>query len=260
MRQGSHYLETVLSVRHWTDRLFSFSTTRPDSLRFENGQFIMLGLPGTDERPLMRAYSFASANYEDELEFLSIKVPQGQLTSRLQRVRPGDELLIGDKPVGSLILQNLLPGGSRLYLLSTGTGLAPFLSLVKDPDIYERFQRVILVHGVRERDDLVYSDLLGDELRHNELVGKAVSRQFIYYPTVTREPFSVRGRITELIESGRMFRDIGVPPFCVDSDRVMLCGNMPMIDDMRGLLARYGLREGCKRNAGHFLVERAYVE
>jgi ferredoxin--NADP+ reductase len=259
MRNGNHYRETVLSVRHWTDRVFSFSTTRPDSLRFENGQFIMLGLPGAEERPLMRAYSFASANYEDALEFLSIKMPQGKLTSRLQRIRPGDELLLSDKPVGSLILPNLLPG-KRIYLLGTGTGLAPFLSIAKDPELYERFEQVILVHGVRHRADLVYGDLFTRELPEHELLGEAVRRQLIYYPTVTREPFPQQGRITTLIESGQLFRDLGVPPMDPAVDRVMLCGSMAMLNDMRRVLGGLGLHEGCTREAGHFLVERAYVE
>lgn len=259
MRTGNLYREKVLSVHHWTDRLFSFPTTRSPSLRFENGQFVMIGLPTGEERPLMRAYSFASANYEDALEFLSIKMPQGKLTSKLQRIQPGDEVLIGDKPVGSLILANLLPG-KRIYLLGTGTGLAPFLSLAKDPELYERYERVILVHGVRQRSELVYGDLFTKELPESELLGELVRGKLTYYPTVTREPFPVQGRITSLIESGQLFRDLGLPPLDPAEDRAMLCGSMAMLNDMRALLARFGLQEGCTREAGHFLVERSFVE
>jgi ferredoxin--NADP+ reductase len=259
MRTGNLYHEKVLSVRHWTERLFSFATTRSPSLRFENGQFVMVGLPAIDDRPLMRAYSLASANYEEELEFLSIKMPQGKLTSRLQRIRPGDEILIGDKPVGNLILANLQPG-KHIYLFGTGTGLAPFLGLVKDPELYQRYEKVTLIHGVRQRAELVYNELFTRELPQSELLGDVVRSKLTYYPTVTREPFPVQGRITTLIESGRLFSDLGLPPFEPTADRMMLCGSMAMISDMRTLLGSFGLTEGCPRKAGQYLVERSYVE
>lgn len=259
MNTGNHHCETVLDVRHWTDRLFSFSTTRPSSLRFENGQFVMIGLPGEEPNPLMRAYSFASANYEESLEFLSIKMLQGKLTSRLQRIQPGDRLLIGSKPVGSLILQNLLPG-KRIYLFGTGTGLAPFLSIVKDPELYQRFEQIVLVHGVRQRADLAYGEALVEELPRHELLGEEVSRKLVYYPTVTREPFRVNGRITELIETGQLFRDLELPLLDPATDRAMLCGSMAMLTDMRRLLDARGFHSGCNRETGHYLVERAYVE
>src|SRR3954464_8866907 len=179
--------ETVLSVRHWNDSLFSFRTTRDRGLRFKNGHFLMIGLP-VEGRPLMRAYSIASANYEDHLEFYSIKVPNGPLTSRLQHLQPNDELLIGRKPVGTLVLRDLKPG-KTLYMFATGTGLAPFMSLIRDPETYERFEKVVLVHGVRMVSELAYADYIRDELPNHELLGEEIAEKLIYYPTVTREPY-----------------------------------------------------------------------
>src|SRR6201994_1306655 len=201
--------ERVLSVHHWTDRLFTFTTTRDPALRFSNGHFTMIGLR-VNEKPLLRAYSIASANYEDHLEFLSIKVEEGPLTSRLQHIQPGDSIIVGKKPTGTLVIDCLLPG-KRLYMFCTGTGLAPFMSLVRDPDTYEKFSEVILVHGVRQVDELAYHDLLVEHLPEHEILGEMVSKQLRYYPTVTREQFVNMGRITELIRSGKMAEDLVLP-------------------------------------------------
>lgn len=250
--------ETVLSVHHWTDRLFTFTTTRDPALRFSNGHFTMIGLK-VDAKPLLRAYSIVSANYEDHLEFLSIKVPDGPLTSRLQHVKPGERIIVGRKPTGTLVIDYLLPG-KRLFLLATGTGLAPFMSIVRDPDTYERFEQVILVHGVRRKDELAYHDLLTEHLPRHELLGETVARQLRYYPTVTRESYRNNGRITELIESGRLFADLGVPALDAAQDRVMICGSPPMLRDLKQLLEARGFAEGNTSTPGAFVVERAFAE
>lgn len=251
--------ETILDVHHWNDTLFSFRSTRDRSLRFDNGQFLLIGLK-VDGRPVMRAYSVASANHEDYLEFLSIKVPQGQLTSRLQHLAPGDELIVSRKPVGTLVLHDLL-AGKHLYLLSTGTGLAPFMSVIHDPETYERFDKVVLVHGVRRVSDLAYSDYLRKELPNHEYLGEMVREQLIYYPTVTREPFPTRGRITQLIEGGQMAADLGLPELSPEQDRVMLCGSPAMLSDLGTLLEQRGF-QGSPRTgvAGDYVIERAFVE
>ncbi len=250
--------ERVLSVRHWTDTQFTFTTTRDAGFRFANGQFVMVGL-ALPERPLLRAYSIASANHEEHLEFLSIKVPDGPLTSHLQHIRAGDEVLISRKPTGTLLLDDLNPG-RRLYLLSTGTGAAPFLSLIKDPDVYERFERVIFVHGVRlQRESSVVQHQV-QALRSHEFLGDAVTRQLLYYPTVTREPHVNRGRLTELIESGRLFADLGLPRLDVASDRVMVCGSPAMLGDARHLLDARGFRISPNvGQPGDYVIERAFV-
>jgi ferredoxin/flavodoxin---NADP+ reductase len=250
--------ERILSVRHWTDSLFSFTATRDASFRFRNGQFTMLGIE-IDGRPVLRAYSMASANYEERLEFFSIKVPDGPLTSRLQRIREGDVILVGRKATGTLVQDNLLPGAT-LYLLATGTGLAPFASIVKDPETYDRFDKVVLVHGCRQVAELAYGEALIDELSCNEFFGDTVREKLVYYPTVTREPFHNRGRITDLIASGTLFRDIGLPPLDVASDRLMLCGSPPMLADLRTLLVERGFTEGNHSEPGHFVIEKAFVE
>ncbi len=250
--------ETVLSVRHWTPTLFSFRTTRDPGFRFLNGQFTMVGLE-VDGRPLLRAYSMASANYETELEFFSIKVADGPLTSRLQHLEPGSRVLVGRKPTGTLIQDNLTPG-KRLYLLATGTGLAPFLSIVKDPDTYDRFERVILVHGCRTVDELAYSELLTKDLPQDEFVGEMVSNQLSYYPSVTRQPFRHNGRITELINSGRLASDLELPPLDPADDRVMLCGGPAMLSELTKLLEGAGFAEGNHSVPGQFVVEKAFVE
>jgi ferredoxin--NADP+ reductase len=250
--------EQVLSVRHWTDRLFSFTTTRDTAFRFQNGHFTMLGLK-VDGKPLLRAYSVASANHEEHLEFFSIKVPDGPLTSRLQHLQPGDKLLIGRKPTGTLLIDYLNPG-KNLWLLATGTGLAPFLSVIRDPATYERFEKVILVHGCREVAELAYQDLISKELPQDEFLGEFVSKQLLYYPTVTREPFRNQGRITDLLEQGKIEADLGLPELDVANDRVMICGSPGMLKDLKTMLETRGFVEGSTQTPGHFVIERAFVE
>ncbi len=250
--------ETVTHVHHWTDSLFSFRTTRGPGLRFESGQFVMIGLM-IDGKPLLRAYSIASAPYDEELEFLSIKVANGPLTSRLRDIREGDQIVVGRKAVGTLLLDNLTPG-RNLYLIGTGTGLAPFLSLIKDPAAYERYEKVILVHGVREVAELAYSEEIERELPQHELIGEMIAAQLIYYPTVTREPFRNRGRITDLIETGRIFEDIGLPVLDPAHDRVMLCGSPQMLTDMTAILKARGFEEGNSSTPGTYVIEKAFVE
>jgi ferredoxin--NADP+ reductase len=250
--------ERVLSVRHWTDRLFTFTTTRDPALRFSNGHFTMIGLR-VDGKPLVRAYSIVSANYEDHLEFLSIKVPDGPLTSRLQHIRVGDSIVVGRKPTGTLVLDYLLPG-KRLYLLSTGTGLAPFMSIIRDPDTYEKFERIVLVHGVRQVDELAYHDLLTRHLPAHEVLGELVTSQLRYYPTVTRETYHTMGRVTELVETGKLFADLKVPPLDAEHDRVMICGSPGMLRDLKHMLEKRGFREGNTSTPGDFVIERAFAE
>ena len=214
--------EKVLSVHHWTDRLFSFTTTRDQALRFSNGHFTMIGLRGDNGKPLLRAYSIASANYEEHLEFLSIKVQDGPLTSKLQHIQVGDTIVVGRKPTGTLLIDYLTPA-KRLYLIGTGTGLAPFMSIIRDPETYERFEQVVLLHGVREVKELAYQDYITKELPHNEFLGEMVSKQLLYYPTVTREAYEHQGRVTELLENGTISSDLGVPVLNPEEDRVMIC-------------------------------------
>jgi ferredoxin--NADP+ reductase len=255
---GAVSQETVLSVRHWSDSLFSFTTTRDRGLRFKNGHFLMLGLE-VEGRPLLRAYSVVSANYEEHLEFYSIKVPNGPLTSRLQHLQPGDSVLVGKKPTGTLVLSHLKPG-KRLYLLATGTGLAPFMSMVRDPETYERFEHVVLVHGVRFTKDLGYSDYIQNELPQHEYLSEQVKNQLLYYPTVTREPFKNQGRITDLLGSGKLSADVGLPGFDPEHDRVMICGSPEMLNDTVTLLESRGFREGSSHEAAEYTIERAFVE
>lgn len=249
--------QSVTSVHHWNDTLFSFTTTRDKSLRFENGHFVMVGME-VEGRPLMRAYSIASANYEEELEFFSIKVPDGPLTSRLQNIKIGDELLISSKPTGTLVADHLLPG-RNLYLFGTGTGLAPFMSIIRDPEIYERYEKVVLVHGVRRVVDLAYQDLISEELPQNEFFGEEVKNQLIYYPTVTREEFKNRGRITELMLNGKLFSDIGLPQPTLEDDRFMLCGSPAMLKDICKVLDDWGFKESRHGIKEHYVIERAFV-
>ena len=250
--------ETVESVHHWTDRLFSFTTTRDPSLRFSNGHFTMIGLR-VDGKPLLRAYSIVSANYEEHLEFLSIKVPDGPLTSRLQHIQVGDKVLVGRKPTGTLVVDYLLPG-KRLYLLATGTGLAPFMSIVRAPETYERFDQVILVHGVRLVAELAYHEYLNELLPEHELLAEIIGGKLAYYPTVTREPFPTQGRITDLIASGKLFADLGVPPLDPAQDRAMICGSSEMLRDLKRMLEERGFKEGNTSTPGDFVIERAFVE
>ena len=254
----AYFESTVTRVHHWTDRLFSFSGTREPGFRFLSGQFAMIGLPVND-RPLMRAYSMAGAHHDEELTFLSIKVPDGPLTSRLSRIQPGDKVLVGRKPTGTLLMQNLLPGRT-LYLLATGTGLAPFMSIIQDPDAYERYEKIVLVHGCREVGELAYRDFITKALPTHEWLGEQAARQLIYYPTVTREPFVNQGRIPALMASGKLFDDIGLPPLNGDADRFMLCGSPEMLKDTQGLLDSHGLREGNMSTPGHYVIERAFVD
>ncbi len=250
--------EKVLSVHHWTDRLFSFTTTRNQAMRFSNGHFTMIGLR-VENKPLLRAYSIASANYEDHLEFLSIKVEDGPLTSRLRHIQVGDAIIVGRKPTGTLVIDYLLPG-KRLFMLATGTGLAPYMSIVRDPATYERFEQIVLVHGVRIVDELAYHGLLVDHLPAHEFLGDMVSSQLLYYPTVTREEYRNQGRIPDLIESGKLFADLGLPAFDPAEDRVMICGSPSMLRDLKQLLERRGFREGNTSTPGDFVIERAFAE
>jgi len=250
--------ERVLSVHHWTDRLFTFTTTRDTSLRFSNGHFTMIGLR-VNNKPLLRAYSIVSPNYEEHLEFLSIKVPDGPLTSRLQHIQVGDTLIVGKKPTGTLVVDYLLPG-KRLYLLSTGTGLAPFMSIIRDPEVYERFEHVILVHGVRQVDELAYHDVLTEHLPAHELIGDLVSSQLRYYPTVTRQAWHNMGRVTELIETGKLFEDLDMPMLDPIHDRVMICGSPGMLRDLKHMLEGRGFKEGNTSTPGDFVIERAFAE
>lgn len=256
---SAFHAEEVLSVQHWTDRLFSFTTTRNPSFRFENGQFVMMGLETEGGRPLLRAYSIASPNYDDRLEFLSIKVPDGPLTSRLQHIKPSDRIIVGRKPTGTLVIDNLRPGRT-LYLLSTGTGLAPFMSIVRAPETYERFERIVLVHGCRQVGELTYGTRIIDALPSDELIGELARGQLKYFPTVTREPFHNQGRITDLIETGRLFSDLGLAAIDGNLDRVMLCGSPQMLTDLRVLLEARGFEEGSSHQPGSFVIEKAFVE
>jgi ferredoxin/flavodoxin---NADP+ reductase len=250
--------ETVLSVHHWTDKLFTFTTTRDPALRFSNGHFTMIGLK-VNNKPLLRAYSIVSANYEEHLEFLSIKVPDGPLTSKLQHMKVGDTIIVGRKPTGTLVVDYLLPG-KRLYMLSTGTGLAPFMSIVRDPETYEKFEQVILVHGVRQVDELAYHDLLIEHLPKHEFLGELVTDKLRYYPTVTRQAYRNMGRVTELIDTGKLFEDLQIPAFDPAQDRVMICGSPGMLRDLKVLLEGRGFKEGNTSTPGDFVIERAFAE
>ena len=253
------YTERVLSVHHWNDTLFSFKTTRNPGLRFKTGQFVMIGLE-VDGRPLMRAYSIASPNYEEHLEFFSIKVPDGPLTSRLQHLKEGDELMVSRKPTGTLVHDDLLPG-KHLYLLSTGTGMAPFLSVIQDPETYERYEKVILVHGVRWVSELAYADFITKVLPEHEYFGDQVKEKLIYYPLVTREPFRNQGRQTDLMRSGKLFEDIGLPPMNPQDDRAMICGSPSMLEETSAVLDSFGLKISPRMGEpGDYLIERAFVE
>ena len=255
---AASHTETVCEVRHWTDELFSFVTTRDPTFRFLSGQFVMIGLE-VEGRPLMRAYSVASAHYEDRLEFFSIKVPDGPLTSRLQRIQAGDRILVGGKAVGTLV-QDSLTTVKTLYLLGTGTWLAPFISIIKDPDVYDRFDTVVLVHGCRRVDELAYGEAIVSSLQDHEFLGEMVREKLRYYPTVTREPFRNRGRITDLLTSGKLPADLGLPPMDAGTDRFMLCGSPAMLADMVSLLEARGFAEGSHSQAGEYVLEKAFVE
>jgi ferredoxin/flavodoxin---NADP+ reductase len=248
----------VLWVKHWNEHLFSFAIERPSTFRFRAGEFVMIGLEG-EGKPLMRAYSIASPTWAEELEFLSIKVEDGPLTSKLQLIQPGDEVYLGKKPTGTLVTDALL-GGKRLFLFSTGTGLAPFLSLMRDPDVYQMFEQVVVVHSVRRVSDLAYHDEMTARLAEDPLVSDQAAEQFHYVPTVTREPFRTTGRIGELIESGWLFQPLnGDPKLNPETDRVMLCGSTEMIRDFAQMLEAHGFEEGSNAKPGTFVLERAFV-
>lgn len=252
-------IETVTHVHHWNDSLFSFKTTRDPGLRFENGQFVMIGLE-VNGKPLMRAYSIASPNYEEHLEFFSIKVPNGPLTSLLQHLKVNDKVLVSKKPTGTLVLSDLKPG-KRLFFFSTGTGLAPFMSLIQDPEAYEQYEQVILIHGVRTVSELAYHDFITQELPNNEFFGEEVRAKLLYYPTVTREAFRHQGRLTDLIESNKLFEDLQIAPLDPATDRGMICGSPSMLDDTSAVLDRRGFVISAKTGVqGDYVIERAFVE
>jgi len=252
--------EKVLAVEHYTDRLFRFEISRPASFRFRSGEFIMIGLLKTEEqrKPIMRAYSVASPSWDDKLEFYSIKVPDGPLTSRLQKIKEGDTILLGKKPVGTLVLDALLPG-KRLYMFSTGTGIAPFASLIRDPETYERYDQVILTHTCRQKAELSYGLRLVNDLKDDPLVGEMVGDKLLHVASLTREEYPLKGRITTLIESGKLFENAGTPPLNPEEDRVMICGSKDMIDDTAALVETFGLKEGSNSNPAEFVVEKSFV-
>ena len=250
--------EKVTSVHHWTDNLFSFKTTRASDFRFENGHFVMMGLE-VEGKPLMRAYSIASANYEPELEFFSIKVADGPLTSHLQNIQVGDEVLLSTKPTGTLIADHLFTG-KNLYLISTGTGLAPFMSIIRDPEVYERFDKIILTHGVRTVAELAYQDTILEALPNHEYLGELAREQLIYYPTVTREAYANQGRLTDLLKTGQLTRGLGLDNICPENDRFMLCGSPSMLKETSEWLSSQGFIESRHGHQGHYVIERAFVE
>jgi ferredoxin/flavodoxin---NADP+ reductase len=255
---SNFYESQVLSVHHWTDRQFSFTTTRDPGFRFQSGQFTMIGLM-LEGKPLLRAYSLVSPHWDETLEFLSIKVPNGPLTSRLQHIAVGDTVLIGKKASGTLLTQNLLPG-KNLYLLSTGTGLAPFMAMIRDPEVYDLFDQIILVHGCRQINELAYDHVITQELPNNEFLGELAREKLIYYPTVTREDFRNQGRIPPLLETGKLTADIGLPLINKADDRFMLCGSPEMLKDTRVLFEKLGMIEGNMSHPGHYVIERAFVD
>ena len=251
--------QTVTSVTHWTDTLFSFRVTRPRSLRFRSGEFVMIGLLKDDGKPLLRAYSIASPSWDDELEFYSIKVPDGPLTSRLQKIEAGDQIILRPKPVGTLVLDALLPG-KRLWMICTGTGVAPFASLLRDPETWESYDQVILAHTCRTGAELAYGAGIVDALPGDPLIGDLVGDKLRYYPTTTREPSKIEGRISDHIRDGRLFRALGTPPWAPDTDRVMICGNLALNKDIMGLCEAHGLGEGANSDPKHFVVEKAFID
>ena len=250
--------QTVTAVRHWTDRLFSFRVTRPQSLRFRSGEFVMIGLLDDNGKPLLRAYSIASPSWEDELEFYSIKVPDGPLTSRLQHIQPGDQIILRPKPVGTLVLDALLPG-KRLWFLATGTGVAPFASLMRDPETYERYDEVYMLHTCRTVVELDYGRELVESLKDDPLIGEIVGDKLRYYPTTTREQSPRMGRITDNLESGKVFNDFDIPPLSPETDRAMVCGSLAFNLDVKEVLEGFGLREGANSDPKEYVVEKAFV-
>lgn len=251
------YAETVVSVKHYTDRLFAFRVTRPQSLRFRSGEFVMIGLPNA-EKPVFRAYSVASPSWDEELEFFSIKVPDGPLTSELQKIEPGDTILIRQKATGTLVLDALTPG-KRLFMISTGTGIAPFASLLRDPDTYERFDQVFLTHTCRDVAELKYGQELVENLASDPLIGEFTQGRVTLYNSTTREESPRMGRITALIGSGKFYSDLGIGPLNPETDRIMICGSMHMLKDVKELAESLGFVEGSLNAPSSFVVERAFV-
>jgi ferredoxin--NADP+ reductase len=251
--------ETVLSVKHYTDRMFAFRITRPSAFRFRSGEFVMIGLEEPGKKPLLRAYSIASPSWDEELEFFSIKVPDGPLTSKLQLIKEGDTVVLGRKSVGTLVHDALVPG-KRLYLFSTGTGIAPFASIIRDPETYERFEQVILCHTCREVGELKYGQDLVAGIAEDPLVGEVAPGKLVHYTTVTREPWPNQDRITKCIETGRLFADLGVPKLNPETDRVMICGSMDMLTDTKRLCEEAGLIEGSNAQPAQFVIEKAFVD
>lgn len=251
------HAETVVSVKHYTDRLFSFRISRPQSFRFRSGEFVMIGLPNA-EKPVFRAYSIASPAWDDELEFFSIKVPDGPLTQHLQRIQPGDTVLMRQKSTGTLVIDALTPG-KRLFMISTGTGIAPFASLVRDPDTYEKFDEVILTHTCRDHAELRYGEELFDQAANDPLIGEVAAGKLTHYATTTREISPRMGRITRLIENGKLCADLGMPALDPATDRVMICGSMSMLKDVKELVEGLGFAEGSLSHPAEFVVERAFV-
>ena len=254
--------QTVTEVKHWTDRLFSFRVTRPQTLRFRSGEFVMIGLMGDNGKPLLRAYSIASPAWDEELEFYSIKVQDGPLTSKLQHINVGDEIILRPKPVGTLVHDALLPG-KRLWFFATGTGIAPFASLIREPQSYEDYDQIILTHTCREAAELEYGRQLVDTVRNDdlmqELVGADNLKKLIYYPTTTRDPSPKMGRITDLLKSGEVFADLGITDFGPETDRAMVCGSMGLNLDIKDILESHGLREGANSDPKEYVVEKAFV-
>jgi ferredoxin--NADP+ reductase len=250
--------QTVTAVTHWTDRLFSFRVTRPKTLRFRSGEFVMIGLMGEAGKPLLRAYSIASPAWDEELEFYSIKVPDGPLTSRLQHIEIGDEIILRPKPVGTLVHDALL-GGKRLWLLATGTGFAPFASLLREPETYEKYESVIMMHTCREVAELEYGRQLVDGLADDPLIGEMVAGKLHYYPTTTRETFAHMGRITDNLSSGKVFADLGLPKMNPEDDRALVCGSLAFNGDVKAVLEGFGLLEGANSDPKEFVVEKAFV-
>jgi ferredoxin--NADP+ reductase len=250
--------QTVTAVTHWTDRLFSFRVTRPASLRFRSGEFVMIGLLDDRGKPLLRAYSIASPSWDEELEFYSIKVPDGPLTSRLQHITVGEQIILRPKPVGTLVLDALLPG-RRLWFLATGTGIAPFASLMRDPETYEKFDQVIMMHTCREVAELEYGRQLVESLRDDPLIGEIVGDKLVYYPTTTREASVRMGRVTDNLSSGKVFADLGIPPMDPATDRAMICGSLAFNKDVMAILDGFGLREGANSEPREYVVEKAFV-
>lgn len=251
--------QTVTSVRHYTDRLFAFRCTRPQSLRFRSGEFVMIGLLGENGKPLLRAYSIASPAWDEELEFYSIKVPDGPLTSRLQHIQPGDQIILRPKPVGTLVLDALLPG-KRLWMLATGTGIAPFASLLRDPETWEKYQQVIIMHTCREQAELTYGRELIEALPNDPLIGELVGDKLRYYPTTTRDGAARAGRITDNLTSGKVFTDLGIPPLDPEDDRAMVCGSLAFNLDVKAVLENAGLTEGANSAPAEYVVEKAFVD